>query len=61
MEPKTSIPPHTGVTNARLIVHLPLFVPEGCWFRVGNEKREWVPGQALIFDDFNRARGLERQ
>jgi aspartate beta-hydroxylase len=51
LAPKTLIPPHTGVTNARLIVHVPLVVPEGCWFRVGNEKREWKPGEALIFDD----------
>lgn len=51
LEPKTTIPPHTGVTNTRLIVHLPLIVPEGCWFRVGNETREWKVGEALIFDD----------
>jgi aspartyl/asparaginyl beta-hydroxylase (cupin superfamily) len=51
LEPKTLIPPHTGVTNTRLIVHVPLIVPEGCWFRVGNERREWKPGEALIFDD----------
>jgi aspartyl/asparaginyl beta-hydroxylase (cupin superfamily) len=51
LAPRTLIPPHTGVTNTRLIVHIPLIVPEGCWFRVGNEKREWRPGEALIFDD----------
>ena len=51
LKPKTLIPPHTGVTNTRVIVHIPLVVPPGCWFRVGNERREWVPGQALIFDD----------
>lgn len=51
LAPKTLIPPHTGVTNTRLIVHIPLIVPEGCWFRVGNETREWKPGEALIFDD----------
>ena len=51
LAPRTLIPPHTGVTNTRLIVHIPLIVPEGCWFRVGNEKREWKPGEALIFDD----------
>ena len=45
------IPPHTGVNNARLIVHLPLIVPPGCGFRVGAEQREWHPGQALVFDD----------
>lgn len=51
LAPRTLIPPHTGVTNTRLIVHVPLVVPEDCWFRVGNETREWRPGEALIFDD----------
>jgi aspartate beta-hydroxylase len=51
LEPKTRIPPHTGATNARLIVHLPLIVPNACGFRVGNDTREWQPGQALVFDD----------
>lgn len=51
LKPKTRIPPHTGVTNTRVIVHLPLIVPDGCWYRVGNEKRLWEPGKALIFDD----------
>jgi aspartate beta-hydroxylase len=51
LDPKTRIPPHTGVTNTRLTVHLPLIVPEGCGFRVGGTTREWVPGQAWVFDD----------
>ncbi len=51
LDAKTLIPPHTGVNNSRLIVHLPLIVPENCWFRVGSEKREWRVGEALIFDD----------
>lgn len=51
LEPKTTIPPHTGVTNVRAIVHLPLIVPEGCAFRVGGETREWREGQAFAFDD----------
>ena len=51
LEPRTHIPPHTGVTNTRLIVHLPLVVPPGCRFRVGNEVREWRVGEALVFDD----------
>ena len=51
LEPRTRIPAHTGVTNARLTVHLPLIVPPGCGFRVGGETREWVPGRAWIFDD----------
>jgi aspartyl/asparaginyl beta-hydroxylase (cupin superfamily) len=45
------IPPHTGVTNTRAIVHLPLVVPSGCRFRVGGETREWKEGQAFVFDD----------
>ena len=51
LKPGTRIPPHTGVTNCRLVVHLPLIVPEGCGFRVGNEVRQWVPGKAWVFDD----------
>jgi aspartate beta-hydroxylase len=51
LDAKTRIPPHTGVNNTRLIVHLPLIVPPGCGFRVGAEQREWEPGKALIFDD----------
>lgn len=51
LKPKTHIPPHVGVSNARLVCHLPLIVPEGCGFRVGNETREWVPGKAWAFDD----------
>jgi len=51
LKPHTRIPPHTGVSNARILVHLPLIVPPGCGFRVGNQIREWVPGQALVFDD----------
>ena len=45
------IPPHTGVTNIRSIVHLPLIVPDGCGFRVGGETREWREGEAFVFDD----------
>jgi aspartate beta-hydroxylase len=51
LEPRTRIPPHTGVTNTRLTVHLPLIVPPDCSFRVGSETREWVPGKAWVFDD----------
>jgi aspartyl/asparaginyl beta-hydroxylase (cupin superfamily) len=42
---------HTGMYNSRLICHLPLIVPPGCRFRVGNEVREWQEGKLLIFDD----------
>jgi len=51
LRPKTRIPPHVGASNARLVTHLPLIVPPGCGFRVGNTVREWVPGKAWVFDD----------
>lgn len=51
LEPHTRIPPHTGVTNTRLVVHLPLILPAGCGFRVGSETREWRLGHAWVFDD----------
>jgi aspartyl/asparaginyl beta-hydroxylase (cupin superfamily) len=51
LRPGARIPPHTGQINARLICHLPLIVPDGCGFRVGNEVRHWVEGETLIFDD----------
>jgi aspartyl/asparaginyl beta-hydroxylase (cupin superfamily) len=51
LAPHAEIPPHVGVNNARLVCHLPLVVPEGCWFRVGAETRHWKRGEAFVFDD----------
>ncbi|PZO92269.1 MAG: hypothetical protein DI623_00500 [Sphingomonas sanxanigenens] len=51
LRPGAHIPPHTGVSNTRAIIHLPLIVPPGCGFRVGGETREWVEGKAFAFDD----------
>lgn len=51
LAPGAHIPPHTGVANTRLVCHLPLIVPEGCWFRVGDETRLWQRGVAWVFDD----------
>jgi aspartyl/asparaginyl beta-hydroxylase (cupin superfamily) len=51
LKPRTRIPPHTGTSNARVTVHLPLIVPPGCGFRVGAETREWRVGEAWAFDD----------
>jgi aspartyl/asparaginyl beta-hydroxylase (cupin superfamily) len=51
LQPNTRIPPHTGIANTRLVVHLPLIVPEGCAFRVGGETRPWREGEAWVFDD----------
>jgi len=51
LRPGARIAPHTGMVNTRLTCHLPLVVPPGCGFRVGNEVREWEVGKLLIFDD----------
>jgi aspartate beta-hydroxylase len=48
LAPRTRIPAHTGVSNTRLIVHLPLVVPPGCMYRVGAERREWREGKAWV-------------
>jgi aspartate beta-hydroxylase len=51
LEPHTRIPPHTGSSNVRTTIHLPLVVPDGCGFRVGAETRVWRVGEAWAFDD----------
>jgi Aspartyl/Asparaginyl beta-hydroxylase len=51
LKPHTHIPPHSGMLNTRLIVHLPLIVPDGCRLRVGNDVRDVVAGKVMIFDD----------
>lgn len=51
LKPGAHIRPHHGLFNFRLICHLPLIVPPGCRFRVGNEVREWEEGRLLLFDD----------
>jgi aspartate beta-hydroxylase len=51
LQPHTHLPAHSGVSNVRAIVHLPLIVPPGCRFRVGGETREWCVGEAFVFDD----------
>lgn len=51
LQPRTRIPPHYGISNIKLTVHMPLIVPENCGIRVDNEQRAWQPGQCMIFDD----------
>ena len=51
LEPGAHIPPHHGQLNARLLVHLPLIVPNGCELRVGNQIRSVVENKLMIFDD----------
>jgi aspartate beta-hydroxylase len=51
LTPGTHILPHTGVTNTRLVTHLPLIVPPDCAIRVGGEEHVWQEGQCVTFDD----------
>jgi aspartate beta-hydroxylase len=52
LRPHTHIPPHYGTINGRVIVHLPLIVPENCGaLRVAGETRSWVYGKCFAFDD----------
>jgi aspartate beta-hydroxylase len=51
LTPGTHILPHRGVTNTRVVCHLPLVVPEDCALVVGGESRAWREGEALAFDD----------
>jgi aspartate beta-hydroxylase len=51
LKPGAHIPPHTGVINVRLVVHLPLIVPPDCGIRVGSETRGWKEGECIAFDD----------
>lgn len=47
----THLLPHRGVTNTRLVSHLPLIVPEECGLQVGGEIHRWQEGRVVVFDD----------
>jgi aspartate beta-hydroxylase len=49
--PGTHLLPHKGVTNTRLVGHLPLIIPPDCALNVGGEVHVWEPGRVVIFDD----------
>ncbi len=49
--PGAHITPHFGMLNTRLICHIPILTAPQCWLRVGSERREWIDGVPLIFDD----------
>lgn len=51
LTPGTHILPHHGVTNTRLVAHLPLIVPPDCALRVGGEEHVWQEGRTVLFDD----------
>ncbi len=47
----TNILPHTGVTNSRVVAHLPLILPGQCALKVAGIERAWRIDEVLIFDD----------
>jgi aspartate beta-hydroxylase len=49
--PGTHLLPHCGVTNTRVVGHLPLMIPEDCALRVGGEDHHWREGEVVVFDD----------
>lgn len=54
LEPGKQIPPHRGPYKGVLRYHLGLIVPDppdGAWLDVDGERRNWRPGESLIFDD----------
>lgn len=51
LKPKQQIDAHYGQSNHSLTVHLALEVPENCYLKVADLKREWQEGGLLIFND----------
>lgn len=51
LSPGTHILAHTGVTNTRLVTHLPLIVPPDCAIRVAGQEHVWREGRGVTFDD----------
>ena len=47
----THLLPHRGVTNTRLVAHLPLIVPPNCALNVSGEVHTWQEGKVVVFDD----------
>lgn len=51
LKPGTHIPPHYGIANNRITVHLPLIVPGDSSIRVGHAMHHWREGEIVAFDD----------
>jgi aspartate beta-hydroxylase len=49
--PGTHLLKHRGVTNTRLVAHLPLIVPPDCALSVAGEAHHWREGELVAFDD----------
>lgn len=52
LQPGTHIMPHHGVTNTRLVLHMPLLVPPDCALNVmGGGEHHWRERELMMFDD----------
>lgn len=52
LRPGVELPPHHGLSNIKLTVHLPVDLPpSGCSITVAGETRCWEYGRFLAFDD----------
>ena len=52
LAPQTHIKPHHGVTNTRVVTHLPLVIPTGdCKLVVGGDVHAWRQDRCVTFDD----------
>ncbi|HEX5952113.1 MAG TPA: aspartyl/asparaginyl beta-hydroxylase domain-containing protein, partial [Rhodanobacteraceae bacterium] len=51
LTPGSHILKHHGVTNTRLVTHLPLIIPEDCAINVGGVEHAWQEGRCVTFDD----------
>jgi aspartate beta-hydroxylase len=52
LAPRTHIKPHHGVTNTRVVTHLPLIIPQGdCKLVVAGQAHAWEEGRCVTFDD----------
>lgn len=61
LRPGTHILPHHGVTNLRLVMHLPLLVPPDCALNVIDAgAHAWQEGQLVMFDDTYRHEAWNR-
>ncbi len=60
LKPGAHIPPHFGLTNARLTVHLPLIIPDDCAIRVADHDYHWREGEIIAFDDSYRHEAWNR-
>ena len=52
IRPQSTIEPHYGVTNTRLVMHLPLIVPRDCALNIIDASaHHWKEGEPMMFDD----------